>query len=90
MAKQPQHEQQWNLLRTAHPPSPAHLLAQLVPALLQADLLAMRKLLRSVVQYFEQDGTATVDHVPESTIELPDDVALIDGAVPWGCALPAA
>jgi hypothetical protein len=46
----------------------------------------MRKLLRGVVQYFERDGTATVDHMPGSTIQLPADVALVDGAVPWGCA----
>lgn len=51
---------------------------------LQADLLSMRKSLGDKVAYFERDGSAIVDNVPSLTIELPDTMATIDAAAPWG------
>lgn len=75
---------------SAHSPSPTlHHFTSLYPPLsptLQADLLAMRRSLGSVVQYFEKDAIAVVDNIPSSTIELPADMATIDASVPWGCA----
>lgn len=44
----------------------------------------MRRALGDVVQYIERDRIATVDHIPEATIELPGDVATVDAAAPWG------
>lgn len=51
---------------------------------MQADLLAMRKSLGDKVAYFERDGSAIVDNVPSLTIELPDTMASVDAAAPWG------
>lgn len=44
----------------------------------------MRRSLGGVVAYMERDRTATVDYLPEATIELPADMATIDAAAPWG------
>ncbi|PSC70000.1 serine protease [Micractinium conductrix] len=47
----------------------------------EADLLAMRRTLGSAVQYFERDRSATVDFIPDATIELPEVAAASIDAV---------
>ncbi len=72
--------------RCRRPTTAGHMLITFLPLLacMQADLLAMRKSLGDKVAYFERDGSANVDNVPPLTIELPDTMATIDAAAPWG------
>ncbi|PRW33568.1 serine protease [Chlorella sorokiniana] len=66
------------------PSAPVAFPFQTVAVESQADLLAMRKSLGDKVAYFERDGSAIVDNVPSLTIELPNTMATIDAAAPWG------
>ncbi|KAL4435479.1 hypothetical protein ABPG77_006241 [Micractinium sp. CCAP 211/92] len=69
----------------ADPADPVSWSFQPITVQSEADLLAMRKTLGSLVQYFERDSDAALDYIPEATIQLPDGLAMAAAVqTPWG------